>query len=487
MSKRAVDKAKTRKREGESPGMQVEMWPVDRPIDYPKNARKWSQKAIDTVATSLRDLRRAAARTAGFTVVPVHVADLPAAKVRALRLMDNRSHDEAQWDLDVLAEEMAELAKLDIDMNLTGFDSIMWDLSASGIEKPEYTGMPEYSNDDQQSFKRVIVHFKNEKDIVDFYKLVNQPLDAHYSIWYPREPRFVRTGHYISRAPAEPRYPVYIPSKGRWQSRLTARALDKMGVPYHVVVEPQEYDEYAAVIDPAKILTLPFSNLGQGSIPARNWIWEHALAAGHARHWIIDDNIQCFYRLHNNNKIKAETGAIFQATEDFVDRYTNVGLAGFQYDFFAPRKVKHPVFTLNTRIYSCILIDNSLPHRWRGRYNEDTDLSLRILKDGLCTILFYPFLAKKTTTMKMKGGNTDTLYKGDGRLKMAQSLHVQHPDVVKVGKRWGRAQHVVDYSPFAGNQFIPKPGFEVPDPVNNYGMELVPLDVAPGTPEPAAV
>jgi ParB-like chromosome segregation protein Spo0J len=126
MSKRAVDKAKTRKREGESPGMQVEMWPVDRPIDYPKNARKWSQKAIDTVATSLREfgfrqplvvdphgviiighLRRAAARTAGFTVVPVHVADLPAAKVRALRLMDNRSHDEAQWDLDVLAEEIA--------------------------------------------------------------------------------------------------------------------------------------------------------------------------------------------------------------------------------------------------------------------------------------------------------------------------------------------------------------------------------------------
>ena len=57
---------------------------------------------------------------------------------------------------------------------------------------------------------------------------------------------------------------------------LTVKSLDYIGVDYKIVIEPQEFDQYAQVIDPAKILTLPFSNLGQGSIPARNWVWEHA-------------------------------------------------------------------------------------------------------------------------------------------------------------------------------------------------------------------
>ena len=59
-----------------------------------------------------------------------------------------------------------------------------------------------------------------------------------------------------------PKYPVYIPSKGRFESRLTVKALERMAVPYHIVVEPQEYDQYAAVINPDNILILPFSNLG---------------------------------------------------------------------------------------------------------------------------------------------------------------------------------------------------------------------------------
>src|SRR3990167_8663131 len=97
------------------------------------------------------------------------------------------------------------------------------------------------------------------------------------------------------RSSMNPRYPVYIISKGRWESRLTAKSLEAIGVPYHIVIEPQEYEEYAAVISPEKILRLPFSNLGQGSIPARNWVWEHSIAARAERHWILDDNINGFF------------------------------------------------------------------------------------------------------------------------------------------------------------------------------------------------
>lgn len=270
-----------------------------------------------------------------------------------------------------------------------------------------------------------------------------------------------------------PKYPVYIISKGRWERRPTSKTLEKMGVPYHIVVEPQEYDEYASVIDREKIFVLPFSNLGQGSIPARNWVWEHSLSIGAKRHWILDDNIAGFGRINRNLYHKVNSGTIFKCAEDFVDRYENVALAGLQYDFFAKTRTKLPAYTLNTRIYSCILINNELPYRWRGRYNEDTDLSIRALKDGWCTILFYAFIQEKATTMTMKGGNTDELYNGNGRLLMAESLREQHPDIVRVDKRFNRWQHVVDYSQFVkNNKLIKKQGLEVPNKINNYGMVL---------------
>jgi hypothetical protein len=277
--------------------------------------------------------------------------------------------------------------------------------------------------------------------------------------------------------PSDPRYPIYIISKGRWESRLTSKALESMRVPYRIVVEPQEFERYARVIDRRKILALPFSDLGQGSIPARNWVWEHSIAEGHKRHWILDDNIMYFLRFDRNRRHVMRSGATFRAAEDFVDRYTNVAIAGMQYEKFAPIKVKHTKpFVINTRVYSCLLLDNAIAHRWRGRYNEDTDLSLRVLKDGLCTILFYAFLAEKRATMSMKGGNTDELYRQDGtfdgRLEMARSLQRQHPDVVKVVRKWGRWQHQVDYRPFRGNKLIRRPGVAIPEGVDNYGMRL---------------
>lgn len=269
-----------------------------------------------------------------------------------------------------------------------------------------------------------------------------------------------------------PRYPVFVISKGRWESRLTSKALELMRVPYRIVIEPQEYEQYAAVIDPKKILVTPFSNLGQGSIPVRNYVWELSMQEGHEKHWVLDDNIRYFMRLNNNSRIYVRTPATFCAAEDFVDRYENVAIAGMQYKMFALDRTKYPPFYLNTRIYSCILIKNDIPYRWRGRYNEDTDLSIRALKDGWCTVLFYAFLADKIATMTMKGGNTDVLYQDDGRLKMAQSLVDQHPDIVTITRKWDRWQHQVDYSGFRGNKLIKKSGLVIPDGPNEYGMVL---------------
>ena len=73
------------------------------------------------------------------------------------------------------------------------------------------------------------------------------------------------------------KYPVYVISKGRAGRLLTTRALDNCGVPYRVVVEPQEFELYAEFYSVEKLIVTPFANLGRGSIPVRNFVWEHHL------------------------------------------------------------------------------------------------------------------------------------------------------------------------------------------------------------------
>ncbi len=273
-----------------------------------------------------------------------------------------------------------------------------------------------------------------------------------------------------------PNYPIYILSKGRWESRLTSKALEKRNIPYRIVVEPNEYEFYASVIDKNKVLALPenFSERGEGSIPTRNWIWEHSIQEGFERHWLLDDNISNFLRLNRNRKLPVGDGTIFRCVEDFTNRYENVAFSGFNNIAFAPdRSPTIPPFYLNTRVYSMTLIKNDLPYRWRGKYNEDTDICIRALKDGWCTILFNAFLGDKATTMTMKGGNTDTIYNtGDMRREFAESLKAQHPDIVEVVWKFNRWHHQVDYSKFKKNKLIKKPTIEVKEGVNDYGMIL---------------
>lgn len=123
--------------------MQITLAKLSEIHPYPKNARKIPQSAIDAVAKSIQEFgwqqpivvdrdgviivghcRLLAAHKLGLAEAPVHVAEhLTPAQVRQYRLMDNRSHEEAKWDMDILTAEMLELKALDLDLSLTGFSS----------------------------------------------------------------------------------------------------------------------------------------------------------------------------------------------------------------------------------------------------------------------------------------------------------------------------------------------------------------------------
>lgn len=285
-----------------------------------------------------------------------------------------------------------------------------------------------------------------------------------------------------------PKYPIYIVSKSRWESRLTSKTLEKMKVFYYIVVEKSQYNDYASVISKDKILILPEKYLNdydtcddlgatrsKGPGAARNFCWDHSISLGSDRHWVMDDNIKDFYRLNRNIKWRVDSGTILRVMEDFVDRYENIAIAGPQYEKFAPRKTVLPPYILNTRIYSCLLIKNDIPYRWRGRYNEDTDLCLRALKDGYCTIEFNAFLQGKMTTQILKGGNTEAFYAKEGTLPKSKMIEDLHPDLARVSYKFHRWHHEVDYSQFKKhykNRLIKKSGINIPSGVNNYGMIL---------------
>jgi len=244
------------------------------------------------------------------------------------------------------------------------------------------------------------------------------------------------------------KYPVYIISKGRWKTPLTARFFKKDGVDFKIVVEPQEYENYCKAIGKKYVIKLPFSNLGLGSYPARNFCWEHSIKEGHERHWLFDDNIHMVRRLYKGKRIPCNSKVGLKVIEDFTDRYINIAISGFNYTMFVLNETPKP-FYYNVHVYSAMLIKNDLKYRWRMKYNEDVDLCLQVLNDKYCTVSFNAFMVDKvSTTHGMKGGNQDLLYNNNDTEKFwikSQSLKEVWPKYVDVVWKFNRPHHSVNW------------------------------------------
>lgn len=356
--------------------------------------------------------------------------------------------------------------------------------------KDEWFNMPEYESKEQEMYAKIEFVFK-DNDLELASKFFDQNIsNKTTSVWYPK----LIAGAYATLRVVggggdnNPKYPIYVVSKNRSEKCTTSRFLSQMEVEHYVVVEPSDYNDYKEKVENkyANILLLDmsykdnydtFDDLGdtksKGPGGARNFCWEHSIKNGYKWHWVMDDNAnEGFHYMYKNQKIKCRSGSIFRAMEDFVDRYDNIAIAGPNYSKFCDMASKTPAFITNTRIYSFLLIRNDIPYRWRGRYNEDTDLSLRALKDGWCTVQFNAFLAGKATTQKIGGGNTHEFYAHEGTLPKSEMLEKMHPDVAKVVWKFNRWHHHVDYSGYTQKLKL-KEGIKRDYKVNNYGMVII--------------
>ena len=121
--------------------MNVRLVPIASVHPYPGNPRK-NDQAVEKVAASIKEFgfqqpivvdrdmvvvvghtRLKAALSLGLAEVPVHVAEnLSPEQCRAYRLMDNRSNEDAEWDMEQLAEELRGLEAVQFPLEFTGFD-----------------------------------------------------------------------------------------------------------------------------------------------------------------------------------------------------------------------------------------------------------------------------------------------------------------------------------------------------------------------------
>lgn len=358
--------------------------------------------------------------------------------------------------------------------------------------RKEWKEMPEFIYEDVPPYAKIIFKF-NEEDLELAKSIFDQSVtEKTKSLWYPKLIQGSHSKLRVVGGNAEHKYPIYVVSKNRHDKCYTSRFLTQMEVDHYVVVEPQDFELYKRDVENkyATILELDmnykknydcFSDLGRnadgsntGPGAARNFAWDDSIKKGFDWHWVMDDNAtEGFHYLTNNKKNKCRSGAWFRACEDFVGRYENIAQAGLNYTMFCVMGQKYPAYVTNTRIYSFLLIRNDVPYRWRGRYNEDTDLSLRMLKDGWCTVQFNAFTAGKATTQKIRGGNSAEFYDSEGTWNKSKMLEDMHPDVAKLVWKFNRWHHQVDYSSFTQKLKL-KPEYEnLKDEINDYGMQII--------------
>lgn len=163
--------------------MKIESWDINKPIEYARNARIITDKAVDKVAASIKEFgwqqpivvdvegviiaghtRLQAAKKLGVKKVPVHIAkDLSAQQVKAFRIADNRTGQETEWDNDLLAIELSEFDNFSIDeiAELTAFDIDEINNAIAVVEDDCVVDFPDLTDSEKSDISQMTFSFSS--------------------------------------------------------------------------------------------------------------------------------------------------------------------------------------------------------------------------------------------------------------------------------------------------------------------------------------
>lgn len=125
----------------------------------------------------------------GIVETETVVVNLSEQKEKVLNIALNKISGD--WDYPKLKDLIVEIDTGEFDIEVTGFDQIelegIFGYTIEDLEK-EWQNMPEYISEDKTSFRRLIIHFRNQDDVNKFSKIIKQELtDKTLSIWYPEK------------------------------------------------------------------------------------------------------------------------------------------------------------------------------------------------------------------------------------------------------------------------------------------------------------
>jgi hypothetical protein len=156
--------------------MKVELWALERIIPYARNPRN-NEEAVAGVAASIKEFgprqcivvdkdgviiaghtRLKAAQRLGMAEFPVHVAEgLTKTQIKAYRLADNKVAEKATWNVEMLKVELDDLAGMDFDMDVMGFDP-----EESGLFEAQETPTPHLADGDRAPFRQMTFTLHDE-------------------------------------------------------------------------------------------------------------------------------------------------------------------------------------------------------------------------------------------------------------------------------------------------------------------------------------
>ena len=256
----------------------------------------------------------------------------------------------------------------------------------------------------------------------------------------------------------KPPYPIVVCSKGRPKG-TTFNLLRTAGLPYMVIVEPQDKDAYLETHKEAELLVMEHDNLGL------SYARQVALDSMDGRYWMLDDDISSFYRTnfvtHRCEKtdiVEALTCSQYEAGNAMLD------VVGLSYRQFA-WSAKTPVRAW-TNADGAVLINALAVKEAGGRYNPDLKLkadrffALECAMKGLRvgSVMAYAFSAN------MRAGNTDTPMLAGGqtteyndRLAIQRSVNLMKEHfgpMVTVVDKGGRPDIKVNWKPFRDREKV---------------------------------
>lgn len=261
---------------------------------------------------------------------------------------------------------------------------------------------------------------------------------------------------------------VHIPSKGRSGTiRTGVRNLLRMNCNVHVWVEPQEFEEYCCRCHDmfeesgfCKVHKLQWTN-SPSSTGSRNEILAWARRQGIKRIWMQDDNVVSHGRFNGLTKHRTWEPDFFTEIEQFAIDH-DIDIIGPERDGFVRAGCTTDALRMQHRQYSCFNMRTD--EYFRTRWNEDTDLALRVLLRGgrTCTL--------RTHTYQKSGRTRSTLHKGhaggnsaiydDTREEYAEEITKAYPRLAIKRWKWGRWHAVINWSRFELNGTNPTTRWE---------------------------